>query len=171
MLDKVEVLEWYDDWIVHSATWETRVPAVMILKEYQKKKTSVRFSKQNVFLRDLFTCQYCGDNPGSKNLEVDHLIPRSKGGSDNRCNLVTACVTCNGRKSNTISFPKKMIERDDTEEGWKVHKSFGVWAVKFNDTTVVIEDNRSWWFDVLKLSRDSNFAGYHLQIKLESWEL
>jgi len=54
--DKATVLEWYDDWIVHSATWETRVPAVMILKEYQKKKVSVRFSKQNVFLRDLFTC-------------------------------------------------------------------------------------------------------------------
>ena len=129
-----------------------------------------RREKFKILHDDEFTCQYCGDNPGSKNLEVDHLIPRSKGGSDNRCNLVTACVTCNGRKSNTISFPKKMIERDDTEEGWKVHKSFGVWAVKFNDTTVVIEDNRSWWFDVLKLSRDSNFAGYHLQIKLESWE-
>jgi 5-methylcytosine-specific restriction endonuclease McrA len=58
--DKASVLEWYDDWIVRSVTWSTRVPAVMMLREYQKKKTAVRFSKQNVFLRDQYRCQYCG---------------------------------------------------------------------------------------------------------------
>ena len=51
-LDKAHVLEWYDNWVVHSARWETRVPAVIMLREYMKPKTSIRFSKQNVFLRD-----------------------------------------------------------------------------------------------------------------------
>ena len=40
VLEKAEVLEWYDDWVVHSAHWETRVPAVLMLKEYQKPKHS-----------------------------------------------------------------------------------------------------------------------------------
>jgi len=78
--DKATVLEWYDDWIVHSATWETRVPAVMILKEYQKKKTSVRFSKQNVFLRDLFKCQYCVIEGNNNTDTLDHVLQTSHGG-------------------------------------------------------------------------------------------
>ena len=45
-LDKVTVLEWYDDWIVRSATWETRVPAVMMLRDYQRRRRQPRFSKQ-----------------------------------------------------------------------------------------------------------------------------
>ena len=93
--DKATVLEWYDDWIVHSATWETRVPAVMILKEYQKKKTSVRFSKQNVFLRDLFTCQYCGINVTNKNATLDHVLPTSHGGKTTYENCVCSCaISC-----------------------------------------------------------------------------
>ena len=55
-LDKVTVLDWYDDWIVHSATWETRVPAVVMLKEMQRRRSRPRFSKANVHIRDLYTC-------------------------------------------------------------------------------------------------------------------
>ena len=115
-----------------------------------------------ILYRDNFTCRYCSARPGSANLEVDHVIPRSRGGSDNSCNLVTACVTCNRRKSNKIVFPADMIECDDTDEGWKVHKSFGVYAVKFNDEEVVIEDNIGWWFQVRRLIKDPNFAKYTL---------
>ena len=50
--EKATVLEWYDDWIVRSERWQTKVPAVMMLTEFQKKKTTIRFTKQNVFLRD-----------------------------------------------------------------------------------------------------------------------
>ena len=115
-----------------------------------------------IHYRDNFTCRYCGARPGSENLEVDHVIPRSRSGSDNSCNLVTACVTCNRRKSNKIVFPADMIECDDTDEGWKVHKSFGVFAVKFNDEEVVIEDNIGWWFEVRRLIKDPNFSKYTL---------
>ncbi len=58
-LDKVTVLDWYDDWIVRSASWETRVPAVIMLKDMMKRKKIPRFSKTNVFMRDLHHCQYC----------------------------------------------------------------------------------------------------------------
>lgn len=130
-----------------------------------------RREKFKILHRDNFTCRYCGARPGSENLEVDHLIPRSRNGSDNACNLVAACVTCNGRKSDAIIFPADMIERDDTDEGWKVHKSFGVWAVKFNDARVVIEDDTSWWFDVERLLYDHDFVKYHLREKVDlCWE-
>lgn len=107
-----------------------------------------------IHYRDNFTCRYCGARPGSENLEVDHVIPRSRSGSDNSCNLVTACVTCNRRKSNKIVFPADMIECDDTDEGWKVHKSFGVYAVKFNDEELVIEDNIGLYYRFRQLIYD-----------------
>jgi len=106
--DKATVLEWYDDWIVHSATWETPVPAVMILKEYQKKKTSVRFSKQNVFLRDLFTCQYCGDDVTGKSATLDHVLPTSHGGKTIYENCVCACARCNANKGNNKKIVPKV---------------------------------------------------------------
>jgi hypothetical protein len=65
-----------------------------------------------------------------------------------------------------------MIERDDTDEGWKVHKSFGVFAVKFNDEEVVIEDNIGWWFEVRRLIKDPNFVKYSLPKMINfNWDL
>lgn len=107
VLDKATVLEWYDNWIVHSANWETRVPAVMILKEYQKKKTGVRFSKQNVFLRDSYSCQYCGDSVTGKTATLDHVLPISHGGKSTFENCVCACGACNSKKGNN----KKVVPK------------------------------------------------------------
>lgn len=118
--------------------------------------------KFKILYRDNFTCRYCGSRPGSENLEVDHVIPRSKGGSDNSCNLVAACVTCNRRKSARIIFPVDMIERDDTDEGWKVHKSFGVYAVKFNDEELVIEDNTGMHYEFRQLIYDKYLVEWTL---------
>ena len=53
----------------------------------------------DVFTRDQFTCQYCGQQPPSVVLEVDHIHPQSKGGSDDDMNLITACASCNRGKS------------------------------------------------------------------------
>jgi hypothetical protein len=57
---------------------------------------SLRFE---VFARDEFTCQYCGKRPPAVVLECDHVFPRSKGGSDDSVNLITACEDCNRGKS------------------------------------------------------------------------
>ena len=51
VLDKATVLEWHNDWIVRSARWETRVPAVIMLRDYQKPKATIRLTKRNIFLR------------------------------------------------------------------------------------------------------------------------
>jgi len=101
--DKCNVLEWYDDWLVHSPTWETRVPAVIMLKEFVKSKTMVRFSKNNVYLRDQYHCLYCGTGVTKREATLDHVLPVSKGGKTNFENIVTSCAPCNTRKGNKIS--------------------------------------------------------------------
>jgi 5-methylcytosine-specific restriction endonuclease McrA len=97
--DKCDVLEWYDDWMVHSPSWETKVPAVIMLKTYLRRNTSVRFSKTNVYLRDQYSCQYCGTGVNNNTATMDHVTPLSKGGKTNWENIVTACSPCNTAKS------------------------------------------------------------------------
>jgi hypothetical protein len=98
-----------------------------------------RAERFRILHRDTFVCRYCGAKPGSEFLEVDHLIPRARGGSDNDINLVTACKTCNRRKSDSIVFPHDLIERQDDEDGWFVHKSFGLWTIVFCDQKIGVD--------------------------------
>lgn len=102
--DKCDVMEWYDNWIVHSAHWETRVPAVIMLKDYLRRATEVRFSKTNVFLRDQYHCLYCGTAVNNNSGTLDHVIPLSRGGRTNWENIVTACSPCNMRKGNSLGM-------------------------------------------------------------------
>ena len=114
VLDKVTVMSWYDDWIVHSAKWSTRVPAVIMLKEYQKPKQYARLSKRNVFLRDLYVCQYCDTKCSADNATLDHVLPLSRGGKSTWTNLATSCKPCNYRKADkTTMKPKSMPYKPD----------------------------------------------------------
>ena len=108
VLEKATVLDWYDNWIVHSANWETQVPAVMILREYEKRKTAIRYSKHNVFLRDGYICQYCGDDVSRKTATLDHVLPVSHGGKTTFENTVTACGPCNANKGNNKKIVPKV---------------------------------------------------------------
>ena len=99
-LDKVHVLEWYDDWVVSSASWETRVPAVIMLKDMMRRKRKPRFSRYNLYLRDMFTCQFCNTQFPQSQLTLDHVTPLSKGGRTTWENIVAACGPCNSRKGN-----------------------------------------------------------------------
>lgn len=65
-----------------------------------KRKAISKKTRFEVFKRDNFTCQYCGKTPPDVMLEIDHLKPVSKNGSDNINNLITACFDCNRGKSN-----------------------------------------------------------------------
>jgi 5-methylcytosine-specific restriction endonuclease McrA len=106
VLDKADVLAWHDDWIVHSATWETPVPSVIMLREYMKAKTTVRFSRSNVYLRDNGHCQYCGSHIERKVSTLDHVQPVSKGGKTTWENTVTACAPCNANKADKHWKPR-----------------------------------------------------------------
>ena len=93
-LDRVTVVEEYDR-CVRSPSFEMRLPSVVSLKTYVRTSRQPAFTRFNVFLRDRFACQYCGDRD---DLTFDHLIPRSRGGQTTWDNVVTACSPCNLRK-------------------------------------------------------------------------
>jgi 5-methylcytosine-specific restriction endonuclease McrA len=100
VLEKVHVLNWHDNWIVHSHRWSTPVPAVIMLKEFMKPKQTVRFSRGNVYLRDLYRCSYCSHTLQKKDCTLDHVLPVSKGGKTTFENTVTSCGPCNAAKGN-----------------------------------------------------------------------
>jgi 5-methylcytosine-specific restriction endonuclease McrA len=102
VLDKADVLYYHENWIVHSASWETAVPSVMMLREYMKTKTTIRFSRSNVYLRDNCECQYCGKAIDRKDATLDHVLPVSKGGKSTWENCTTACGPCNASKSDQV---------------------------------------------------------------------
>lgn len=126
-LDKCLVLEWYDDWIVSSQNWETRVPSVIMLKEMMRRRRQPRFSKTNLYLRDLYTCQYCNTQFPRQTLTLDHVTPISLGGKTNWENIVAACQTCNSLKGNKTKM-KPMITpyRPDYYELVNKRKQLGV---------------------------------------------
>ena len=84
---------------VRSPSFEMELPSVIALKSFIKPSENPNFTRFNVFLRDKFTCQYCGDK---KDLTFDHLLPKSKGGKTDWQNVVTACSTCNVKKGGKL---------------------------------------------------------------------
>ena len=77
-LDRVAIVSEYDR-VVRSPSVQIRLPSVIALKEYIPPKRRPAFTRFNVFLRDRFACQYCGENFPSHELTFDHVIPRSRG--------------------------------------------------------------------------------------------
>jgi 5-methylcytosine-specific restriction endonuclease McrA len=76
-----------------------RVPRVVVLVAYDRvPRRNVRFSRRNIFVRDRNTCQYCGRSFHSSELNLDHVVPRSQGGTTSWENIVCSCVPCNKRK-------------------------------------------------------------------------
>lgn len=126
VLNKARVLDWHEDWIVRSARWSTPVPAVLILNEYFKKKNHLRLTKRNIFLRDRYTCQYCGALCKDHDATIDHVIPISRGGDSSWTNLSTACKDCNYKKSDKREMrPKRLPHRPDFYELVQCRRDMG----------------------------------------------
>ena len=97
-LGKVEVVE-ETDREIRSVSFVIRLPSVVrLLRLIRPRRREVKFSRQNIYLRDNFRCQYCGVRVSSQELNLDHVIPRSLGGQTTWENIVTCCVPCNARK-------------------------------------------------------------------------
>ncbi len=87
------------DDLIHTPRMVIKVPRVVVLQAYDRMpRTQVRFSRQNIYLRDGFTCQYCGKTLPRSHLNLDHVKPRSQGGRTSWENVVCSCVRCNLEK-------------------------------------------------------------------------
>jgi 5-methylcytosine-specific restriction endonuclease McrA len=86
------------DQLIRSPSTVMRLPSVIALRAYVRPPARVAFTRFNVFLRDRFRCQYCGDQHLRSELTFDHVLPRADGGQTSWTNIVAACSPCNTRK-------------------------------------------------------------------------
>jgi len=106
--DSVTVISEYER-VIRSPSFEMKLPSVLALKEYVPMGRNPVFTRFNVFLRDRWSCQYCGDVFKTQELTFDHVIPRSRGGRTNWENIVAACQCCNTRKGNHMPHEVNMF--------------------------------------------------------------
>ena len=95
-LERVNVAAEYEE-VVRSEKLTLPLPSVIVLKNYVVPTKTVPFTRATLFLRDEFTCQYCGYK--GKDLTFDHVVPKSRGGKTRWDNVVAACQSCNLRKA------------------------------------------------------------------------
>ncbi|MCR9214103.1 MAG: HNH endonuclease [Proteobacteria bacterium] len=104
-LKRVHIVSEYDR-VVHSPSFEMRLPSVISLKRYVKQNKHPAFTRFNVFLRDGFRCQYCGSGD---ELTFDHVLPRRLGGQTSWENITTACAPCNMKKGGRLARDSNMF--------------------------------------------------------------
>ncbi len=107
---------------VQAVRFRLRVPEVITLTGYDRlPRAAVTFSRRNIFKRDRFTCQYCGAQPGSEELTLDHVVPRSQGGESRWENCVLACLACNKRKADRTPQQAAMrLRKQPLRPTWKL---------------------------------------------------
>jgi len=111
----IKIMQYYRDKFIQG-TSNKQYPVPLIAKTIQYfniYNRSLKFSRHNLFIRDNYTCQYCGNNFHYNELTYDHVIPKSKfiSGPTHATsweNVTTACVTCNRKKSNRTLDQAKM---------------------------------------------------------------
>lgn len=136
---------------IHTVSLKIRVPRVILLAMFDRlPKKEVKFTRHNIFERDKNTCQYCGETFDRKDLNLDHVIPRDRGGPTSWENIVCSCVWCNTKKANCtpreagmrlIRKPKRPKWRPFVQvtlglnhhESWKHFIDLAYWNVELGD--------------------------------------
>ncbi|MFC1652277.1 HNH endonuclease [Planctomycetota bacterium] len=96
------------DWIA-TVNFHVAVPRIIRLLFYDRlPRHHVKFNRRNIFARDHNSCQYCGKRFSSRELSLDHVVPRSQGGQSTWENLVCACVKCNVKKGGRTPYQAHM---------------------------------------------------------------
>lgn len=102
----IEIIDFYKNDHIVCVDKKIPIPAVAKTRRYFKiKNQPITFSRKNIFVRDNYSCQYCGKHLEARELTYDHVVPKSKWFSEthsptNWTNIVTACVPCNRKKGN-----------------------------------------------------------------------
>lgn len=93
--------EYDGDEMIRTISIRIRVPTIILLLFFDRfPNKEVKFTRHNIFERDRNTCQYCGKRFDRQELNIDHVIPRQRGGLTTWTNVVCSCVDCNRRKAN-----------------------------------------------------------------------
>jgi 5-methylcytosine-specific restriction endonuclease McrA len=143
--EKVEILE-YHSAFVRSVSDSFKLPSVLRLKSYVKPKRidGVRFCRENVYIRDNYTCQYCHTKFNYKELTIDHVVPASQGGPKTWTNVVTACRSCNQVKANRTPEKARMpLQKPPRAPNWLP-------VVEFSLSVQQDEKSFSLWKDYLR---------------------
>lgn len=137
--------------VVHTISFKIRIPKVILLMFFERMpKKEVKFTRHNIFERDLNTCQYCGVKFDRKDLNLDHVIPRDRGGETSWENIVCSCIACNSCKSNRtpIEAGMKLLKKPkrpkwrpflqitltrNADESWKHFLDLAYWNVELTD--------------------------------------
>jgi 5-methylcytosine-specific restriction endonuclease McrA len=104
----VDVVDFYQHDCIKGVNKNYPIPCIVKTRKYYRiNNQRVNFSRKNLFIRDGFTCQYCGIKFEIKKLTYDHVIPKSlwdykKGSPTTWTNIVTACTSCNRKKGNKM---------------------------------------------------------------------
>lgn len=150
MLDKVKIVEHYDNWVVHSPSIAMPVPSIVMITKYFRKVADVKFNRDMVYLRDEYTCQYCNKSFHPMDLTIDHVIPKCFGGDSKWNNVVSSCRRCNHRKGDSLRIkPNTKPVRPSYSEMVEKRKKFRItvkdrrWAelLDWDENLVNFENN------------------------------
>lgn len=110
--------------VIHSATRSFPLPSVIRLLEFiRRPRPKVRLTRREVFERDGWQCQYCGKH--TRDLTLDHVVPRHRGGTHTWENLVSACRACNHRKAGRTPQEARMqLLRQPTKPRVSIYHPF-----------------------------------------------
>ena len=110
-----------EEQFISTITYRLKVPRVIILMVYDKlPPRRVKFTRKNIYLRDNNTCQYCGRKLPTEQLNLDHVVPLSRGGKNTWDNVVCSCIECNMRKGNrTLAEAGMKLIRKPKKPDWK----------------------------------------------------
>lgn len=103
--------------LVRSVSHAFLLPKIIVLQSFDRlPKKEIKFTRENVFQRDGYTCQYCVTTFEMKELNIDHVIPRDKGGKTTWENVVCSCIRCNTKKANKLPAEANMFPRQKPAE-------------------------------------------------------
>ncbi|MDR0534958.1 MAG: HNH endonuclease [Puniceicoccales bacterium] len=140
--------------MLRSVRLALRLPHVVLLTQFERlPRRDVRFCRRNVYLRDGFRCQYCGGVFDERELTLDHVIPRDRGGRTAWENIVTACARCNARKSDRLPAQAGMVLRQPpARPKWHAFLSVLATREEARPWLPFIGNSRSSWLNLAHLT-------------------
>ena len=113
---------------LHTPRFKLLITEIIVLTHYNAvPPRRVKFSRRNIFERDRYACQYCGRAPSRSELSIDHVVPRSRGGTTTWTNVLLACTECNARKRDLLQHEAGMRPRRRPQEPpWRPGAGFRI---------------------------------------------